>query len=222
MCINKKMRHRSKHDKKKHSRQHKTIKNHEEDDTESDEDSSTENIFQIGTDIYFSGEIDESSSNILVGLIKRIDQKYGLLAVKFTLDVLPCFTLHVNSKGGDPTCAFFICHAMQSFKYIYMHTLAVGEVCSAATLICVAATGEKKMDHTAVYMVHELSSRVDGNLEEIIMGTANCLTYQQIINKHYLRCCPGLQKNTLEQLILSDTSLTASQAKSLGFVSIIV
>lgn len=125
-------------------------------------------------------------------------------------------TMMINSVGGDLHAAFAIIECMRG-STIPIHTVALGNICSAGLMIFMS--GQKSfrtLTPTCTIMSHNYSTGIVGNHHELLAIQKELnFTHQRILDVY--KKCTGLpEKVILEKLIGNqDTYLTPTEALSL-------
>jgi len=114
--------------------------------------------------IYYYGPIEEQEMLHLNKAISRLDKELQIFKVKYEMDSPPIH-IHINSYGGSIFAALAVVDCIRECK-TPVHTHVDGCAASAATLITVA--GDKRiMSPNSFMLIHQLSSGVWGNYEEM-------------------------------------------------------
>lgn len=125
-------------------------------------------------------------------------------------------TMMINSVGGDLHAAFAIIEVMRGSS-IPIHTVALGNICSAGLMIFMS--GQKSfrtLTPTCTIMSHNYSTGIAGNHHELLAIQKELnFTHQRILDLY--KKCTGLpEKVILEKLIGNqDTYLTPTEALAL-------
>lgn len=125
-------------------------------------------------------------------------------------------TMMINSVGGDLHAAFAIIECMRGSS-IPIHTVALGNICSAGLMIFMS--GQKSfrtLTPTCTIMSHNYSTGIAGNHHELLAIQKELnFTHQRILDL-YKRCTGLSEKIILEKLIGNqDTYLTPTEALAL-------
>jgi ATP-dependent protease ClpP protease subunit len=125
-------------------------------------------------------------------------------------------TMMINSVGGDLHAAFAIIECMRGSP-IPIHTVAMGNICSAGLMIFMNGTkGFRTITPTCTIMSHNYSTGITGNHHELLAIQKELnFTHQRILDL-YKRCTGMPEKLILEKLIGNqDTYLTPTEALAL-------
>lgn len=127
--------------------------------------------------------------------------------------------LNIASYGGDVSHAFSIYNSLKSHKGRVTANI-YGDSASAATFIAMAAD-EIRMVDNAMFLIHNVWGMVTGDSDELrkqaeVMDKLN----SNIMDVYKKKT--GLNKNTIKSLMNKEEWWTAKEAKSNGFIDIIV
>ena len=124
-------------------------------------------------------------------------------------------TVKLNSYGGDIGTALAIYKRLHEREGVTVEV--EGIAASAATLI--ACAGKCRMAANALYMIHSPMIELYGNYNRSAMETdiEALLAIESQMLKIYAEKT-WLDEKTLEEMMISETWLTANEAKSKGFV----
>lgn len=131
--------------------------------------------------------------------------------------------MFINTPGGDIHSSWQICDVMD-FVQTPIHTVGVGQVCSAGLLILMNGEyGNRKITDRTSIMSHSYSWGQEGSHEQLMAKTKEFThVYDRLIN-HYHECT-GLDKQVIKDRFLAsvDNWLTAKDAKKFGFIDHVV
>jgi len=145
--------------------------------------------------------------------VKRISMK--LEALKECESV----TVRINSLGGDVDTALAVYALLKECKNVT--TEALGMVASAATIIFMAGS-TRKMNKSALFLVHKCSSSVYWGNENELEKT---LEMQRTVNETMMDTYTGggVSRETVEELMEANHGegkwITAKEAKQYGFAT---
>ena len=125
-------------------------------------------------------------------------------------------TLHlfINSAGGQPESAMAVVHAMKSSK-IPVHTVGVGQVCSAALLILMGGAWRSVSKRTML-LSHQIHSTFRGKYHDI-RETARYLTELHTSQVDYYKTCTQLPSEEIRKTLLGPTDCWMTSEKALWF-----
>lgn len=124
-------------------------------------------------------------------------------------------TVHIQSPGGSVYAGYNIYHALKnSGKTI--KAIIEGEAQSMATFIPLAAS-EIAICDPSVYMIHNPSNEVQGTADDMIQGASELRNIETDMIAAYASKT-GLPAETIKEMMTKTTTLTAKQAKDMGFV----
>jgi ATP-dependent Clp protease protease subunit len=128
-------------------------------------------------------------------------------------------TMIINSPGGDLNAAWQICDIMD-FISTPIHTVGLGQVCSAGLMILMNGTvGERRVTDRTSIMSHQYSWGAIGKHSDLIATSKEWAHIMTRLVKHYKECT-GLTEKELMDNLLKDTDrwLTAQEAKKYGLI----
>lgn len=159
--------------------------------------------------IMFSGQVDDTLSDLIIA------QLLHLASENHTAEI----TMYINSPGGSVTAALAIYDVMRYIS-VPVHTICIGQACSAASLILCA--GDKRMImENARILLHQPSGGISGQAEDMKRGVHEILKLSEIIEKIYLRHTK-IPKDDLMNILDRDTIIRGDEAIKLGLVDEIV
>jgi ATP-dependent Clp protease protease subunit len=122
-------------------------------------------------------------------------------------------TLIINSPGGDTVSAFALIDIMNGSS-IPIHTLGLGQICSAGLCIFMAgAKGHRTITPNTSVMSHQFTWGSEGKEHELLAVVKEFkLTSKRLIN-HY-KACTGLSEKKVKEILMpsSDVYLDADEA----------
>lgn len=108
-----------------------------------------------------------------------------LLSLEFDENFTDSVQLIINSPGGYLDAMWALVDTMDSVRYP-IRTVAMGQICSAATMIFIAGD-ERIMSPNSVAMVHHFSGGNYGGYPELIASRKNeDMQFHKIVN-HFIR-----------------------------------
>lgn len=167
--------------------------------------------------IFLSGPITEETA---------VNVSSRLLSIDFlnkTNGKVEPINLIINSPGGDLTAAWQICDVMD-FISTPIHTVGLGQICSAALIILMNGTqGNRRITDRTAIMSHEYSWGTEGNHDQLL---ATSKEFNNIIKRmitHYKECT-GLTESIIKKELLngSDCWLNPKQAKKYGIIDEVI
>lgn len=159
-----------------------------------------------GTDLYFTGNINNLSSTKFVYLLRELESN-----LKTSTD--KSITIYLDCYGG---C---VCSSLKMYEAIKRSSLnitiiAEGYVASGGTLLLCAAIS--KCSKYTTFMVHELR----GNTNSTLTATKNSVNWFDILEKYCMECYKDTKLTN--DMMLTDTYLTADEALNLGLINEII
>ena len=131
--------------------------------------------------------------------------------------------LIINSPGGDLTAAWQICDIMD-FIQTPVHTIGIGQVCSAGLLILMNGTlGERKVTDRTSIMSHIYSWGSMGSHGQLMSATKEMQYIHKRMIQHYMDNT-GYDQKFIEEELLTDNDkwLTPKEAKKHNLVDQVV
>ena len=206
-------------------------KNKEEEDEE--EDFSEENPFSFPNlfgkeestvyldqnHLFFRTEISENSVDQVKKLMRQYYTKISKLqANRLFKNVSPKpLILHIYSPGGDVYAGLSLHDFILEFaKTIPVHTVVEGVAASAATMISVAGS-KRFISPTSYMLIHQLSTFLGGNFEQIKDEFDNCNKLMDRIKQIYVQYTT-IPKKQLADILKHDLIFDATECKKYGLV----
>jgi len=129
------------------------------------------------------------------------------------------FIVHIHSPGGDVNEGFAIHDHLRAFG-IPIETRIEGLCASIATVIALA--GEKRtMTENSTFFVHNPWMFAGGDADELQRMTDELRAVEDRLAAFYSKVT-GQEKTVMLDLMKAETSMTAEEAKSYGFVTEVV
>ena len=160
--------------------------------------------------IFLSGEIDDTSANIIISELLYLDSKSH-----------DDIYLYINSPGGQVTSGLAIYDTMNYIKSD-VKTICVGLAASmAAFLLSSGALGKRCALANAQIMIHQPLGGMQGQASDMKIACEHILKIKEKLNKI-------LAKNTkqkLEQIVIDtdrDNYMSAKEAKNYGLIDEII
>lgn len=157
--------------------------------------------------IYVYDTIDRNTAQVVTQQILTLDKINRLTGKNTPIQMI------INSPGGEMAAAWQICDIMD-YVSTEIHTIALGEVASAA--LCIFINGSKGnrviTDKTSI-MSHQYSWGTQGQHSNLIAYHTEFLNIQKRCIDHYKKCT-GLSKKIIETELLTthDVFLNAADA----------
>jgi ATP-dependent Clp protease protease subunit len=157
--------------------------------------------------IFLSEEVTTESATTIAASLLLLNTQSKTTPIK----------IYINSPGGLLTGLFTIYDTM-NFIDAPVHTICIGEACSAAAVILAAGTkGERKALPNSEIMIHELSAGAMGKnhdmkrtIERFDKNNERLLT---ILAKH-----TGKSVDVLREVCKEDHFMTAEEALEFGII----
>lgn len=160
----------------------------------------------------------ESSIYLLFGDINNesiADASGWLLQANF-LDKKPKnLTLLINSPGGDLHAAFAFIELMRGSS-IPIHTVALGQICSAGLFIFMAGEkGHRTLTPTCTIMSHTYATGIEGDHHALISIAKELNWTHERILRHYVRET-GLDEETIKEKLIGKGDFFFSPEEALA------
>lgn len=180
-------------------------------------------IFDKGddeTDVYLDGDIVDASTEALYKEWFGDDSSmsYRTFRNKILEKSPKILNVYINSYGGMIYDAF----AMHDFlieqrnKGVKVNTKVRGIAASAATFVTLAGD-EAEMSENSIFMIHNASGAIWGNVDDIERYAATMRKLNnQIVDLYAKRT--GMSKEEIGNMMDEETHLTAEEAKEKGFI----
>lgn len=128
--------------------------------------------------------------------------------------------VYINSPGGEVFAAAAIRNQLRQHKAT-VHTWGEGLIASAAVgLLGAASPGCRHMSKSALMMIHDPMTRVQGNVRDLEKGIEVLNKVKNTIVNIYEEDT-GLPRDQIISMMSSEKYLEAAEAKELGFIDII-
>ena len=173
----------------------------------------------VGNKIYLYYDIDR---NTILSVSKQIDEitrQLKLFQLLYGIKECPAIELHISSDGGEISPALNLVDKIRS-NPIPINTYSEGMCASAATLILVAGK-RRYITQNSHILMHQLSSGVWGNFEQIQDEKHNLDLFMSMIKNVYLKYTK-IKSKELSELLKRDLCLPAEKCKEFGIIDEII
>jgi len=155
------------------------------------------------------GEINDDSCRECVSWLFEMNLTQGKKHMHKTLHIV------VNSPGGDLSCGFAIIDAMEG-SAIPVHTIGMGQICSAAFMIFLQGKHRVLTPNTSI-MSHTFSWAPSGNFHDLISSRVEVDNSHRRMLEHYQKTTK-LPLDVISKKLLTkvDVWLTAQEALELN------
>lgn len=140
-----------------------------------------------------------------------------ILQSNFSENPPEALTLFINSEGGDLHSAF-ACIEMMKGSRIPIHTIGVGQICSAGLILFLAGeVGHRVLTSTCSIMSHDYRTEVSGPHHELVAVQKELnFTHDRIVEHYKTRT--GLSEKLIRKHLISsgDNWLSPAEAVKLG------
>ncbi len=234
--VNKKQKFDPASPKKKEQKKEKETNNekHRDHDHDSDSDDSDEDfpfklpslfkeehsrIYLKQNHLYFHNEVNQKSVDSVKKLMRDYLDKYTKTKNQTTFSTFtpkPLF-LHIYSPGGDVHAGLSLYDFIIEYsKSIPVNTVVEGVAASAATVISVAGI-KRYITPNSYMLIHQLSTYVGGNFEQIKDEFGNCeKIMKQLKDIYALRT--KLNRSQLTNILKRDVNWDANDCLKYGLV----
>lgn len=169
----------------------------------------------VENQIFFYGEIDDSSCLELNKVLFELDVRLQNLKNALGSDYNPVIHLHINTYGGSIYAAFSTVDTIKNLKSL-VYTYADGIVASAGTLITLSGS-KRYVGRHAHMLIHQLSSGVYGTFSDIEANYDSLKTLMKMLKDFYKKTTKVPMKK-LDELMTKDIYLTSEECLSYGIV----
>ena len=129
--------------------------------------------------------------------------------------------LHLMSPGGSVNSALAMVDTIQTIKPP-VETIVMGFAASAAALTLAAgAKGKRKATYNSRIMIHQVASRTEGKLEDMMVQIKETQALDEILNE-MLAKFTGKTKKEIQEAIKKDNYMSPQEAKEFGLIDEIV
>jgi ATP-dependent Clp protease, protease subunit len=119
--------------------------------------------------VFLAGELDETVANLIIAQLLHLEGE----------DMERPVHLYINSPGGDMTALFGVYDAMQ-FLGPPVHTVCVGQACSAAAVLLAAgAEGHRSALPNARILIHQPHGGAQGQSVDMEIAVREMVTMRE-------------------------------------------
>ena len=183
----------------------KSKKNDDDEEDEDDDDTGDNEVYRIGTAVYYDANVTKKSIGQLRKVLNEATEK--ALNSMNTLQK-PIVTLYIHSNGGD-VFAGFAGYSLIRRNIVPIVTIADGYVASAATFLLLGGKTRYIIPGSQV-LIHQLSTLSFGKFQEISDDYKNCKNIMSYMEQLY-KTETKLTAKKLEKLLKSELDLTDKQ-----------
>jgi ATP-dependent Clp protease protease subunit len=161
--------------------------------------------------VFLGTALDESVANLLIAQLLHLEGE----------DMDRPVNLYINSPGGDMTALFAVYDAMQ-FLGPPVHTVCVGQACSAAAVLLAAgAEGHRSALPNARVLIHQPHGGAQGQSSDMEIAVREMVTMRERM-VDILTECTGQLRSRIEADIDRDYILRGEEAVGYGLVDEII
>jgi len=176
-------------------------------------------VYITGNHIYFHTDVSEKSIDQVKKLMREYLSKYNKINKQHTCGTFTPkpLILHIYSPGGDVYAGLSLYDFIVSYNNtIPVYTHVDGLAASAATIISLA--GSKRFIGPNSYMlIHQLSTFLGGNFEQIKDEFDNCQKLMNKLKKIYSERTT-IPKKQLADILKHDITWDADECKKYGLI----
>lgn len=173
----------------------------------------------VGNKIYLYDDISRTSILTVSKQIDEVTRQLKLLQLIYNMPECPPIELHISSDGGEISPALSLVDKIKT-NPVPIYTYCEGFVASAGTLISVV--GHKRfITQNSQILIHQLSSSVWGNFEQINDEKQNLDMFMDMIKNIYLKHTK-IKSRELTELLKHDYCLPSEKCKEYGMVDEII
>lgn len=158
--------------------------------------------------IFLGTEISDAAANMIVAQILYLEQSDSKAPIHF----------YINSPGGSVYAGLGIYDIMQ-YVSCPVHTYCIGFAASMGSLLL--AAGEKGsrfcLPHSRI-MVHQPIGGFRGQCADVQIQAEEIRTLKDQVNAIYVRHCPGLTRERIEEATDRDNFMGPDEAREMGLV----
>lgn len=192
----------------------------EDSSDESTKSDSKEYSPQITTNqLYFYDDVTRTSIYNLNRNLESLSKSLLFLTINYNLEQMPPIDLFISSDGGEVFSAFSAVDRIKNSK-VPVHSYVEGGVASAATLLSVVAH-KRYMRQNAFMLIHQVSSGVWGNFQQIQDEMQNLELIMKYIKSIYMQHTKFTSEE-LDNILKKDIYLDAQQCLEKGLVDEII
>src|SRR5210317_182436 len=148
--------------------------------TKEEETEVEECVKVIGNEILFYADVDRENALDFVEKFKKLE--IDLLKKKAELfGYEPVIRVHIMSDGGDIFAGMTLMNTLESSR-VKIVTIAQGSCCSAATFMLLGGA-ERKMGRNAYVLIHQISTEMWGNFQELKHELKSTDKFMKIMKK---------------------------------------
>ena len=159
-------------------------------------------------DIYLRGEINEA-------MAFKIGEEIASLNASGDSEI----TLHITSPGGEVYAGLMIYDYMMESK-APIRTSCEGYCMSMGAYLLASGTTRQSSAHATI-MLHQVGSRVEGKINEMLEELSESQRLQGVLNE-ILSKRSGLTTTQLDKIEDHDNFMTPEEAKTLNLIDVVV
>ena len=161
--------------------------------------------------VFLGSAIDESVANLIIAQLLHLEGE----------DAERPVNLYINSPGGDMTALFAVYDAMQ-FMGPPVHTVCVGQACSAAAVLLAAgAEGHRSVLPNARILIHQPHGGAQGQSSDMEIAVREMVTMRERM-VDILTERTGQPRQRIETDIDRDYILRGEEAVAYGLVDEVI
>lgn len=177
-------------------------------DSDSESESEPEQVFTIGSSVYFYSDVTDESISKLISTVKKLDRTLRKKSIDFE-GYKPKIKLFIRSGGGDVYAGFSGMDHLSGMK-THITTYADGLCASAATFLLMAGNKRVALPSSQV-LIHQISSGgFWGKYEELKDEMETCNKLMDMLKNLYTTKA-NIPEKKLKKLLKRDIMLNAEQ-----------
>lgn len=177
-----------------------------------------EKIYLEDNHLYYMTDVNDESIDKVRKLARDYANRINKLSKSKVVEIKPKpLVLHINSPGGSVHAGFALYDFLIEYgKHIPVYTVVEGVAASAATIISVAGV-KRYITPTSYMLIHQLSTFMGGNYEQLKDEMANCNKIMKRIIDIYVEHT-NITKKNIPDLLKHDLLWNAKECLKQGLV----
>jgi len=166
-----------------------------------------EEVYRENNHIYFRSDVTVETCDLLLQCVREFEEEMREIKTDPYINentfTPPNLYIHLTTYGGDLYAAFLAYDNLKNSKYNIV-TVAEGYVASAGTVISLGGT-TRKVQKSAVMMIHQLRTVIGGKFDEIEEDFKNSkLDMKRLINLYHSEFNGKMTKKQIEEVLTHD------------------
>lgn len=165
------------------------------------------NIYREDNHIYFRTDVTIENCDLLLKLVREYEDDLKEYKSHPYIDDStfkpPNLFIHLTTYGGDLYASFLVYDTLKKSK-LHIITVAEGYVASAGTVMSLGGK-ERKIQKTAIMMIHQLRTVIAGKFQEIQEDFQNSkMDMKRLINLYNNELCGKMKKKEIHEALNHD------------------